>query len=513
MKNTHLLSLLLLCASSFSLFAQNTPALWKHTCNCGGMVMMALDDNQNIYVFNDGQNGGSVPTMLKLSPTGAQRFNNSYLPAGYTSMEFNNSIYKNGYLYIAGNVSNSTSSGRLCLTTVDTLGNMVNQLVVDSVRANTISGIKSTPYYSYGFHMDQYNNIHVAFKKYDVNFLPYYSFLKFDINYNLLAYFEDTLTFVSNTGPCFYLPDGTVYYSHTGNLVKLNNSYTSKVWTAPLNSQYAEAGMIQADSIGNLFVLTGQLAGVTDPLFQLNRFKDNGNSYLNNFDSLTAEGPNLSFTQMLVDLANNAVYLAGNNTSNSPIRHYLTKHNATSGAVIWRDSAYDGQIITDLILSAQNNVIAIGGGSDFYVWLYDAQGTVDKTLLYDGPCGANDMIRAARLDSSNKLIVTGTSCENASTINWGTTLKYTIPSITTAAEEIHLVLPLSIFPSPAPTEITLITKIPFRELTAIDMKGKSFSVQLNSNKRIDVSLLPPGQYLLRAHYNKNVYESKFMIVR
>ena len=75
--------------------------------------MITIDDNGNSYVFNDGQNGAALPTVLKLSPTGSQKFNNNYLPSGYLSMEFNNVIYKNGRIYIAGNVSNSTDLNRL----------------------------------------------------------------------------------------------------------------------------------------------------------------------------------------------------------------------------------------------------------------------------------------------------------------------------------------------------------------------------------------------------------------
>ena len=48
--------------------AQNTPALWKHSCNCGAMEMMLLDTNQNVYVFNDGSNSNGISSMIKLSP-------------------------------------------------------------------------------------------------------------------------------------------------------------------------------------------------------------------------------------------------------------------------------------------------------------------------------------------------------------------------------------------------------------------------------------------------------------
>ena len=510
MINLNRFLILFILVPTLNVVGQNTPSLWKHTCNCGGMNMITIDDNGNSYVFNDGQNGAALPTVLKLSPTGSQKFNNNYLPSGYLSMEFNNVIYKNGRIYIAGNVSNSTDLNRLCLTTVDTLGNMINQLVVDSIQINPLSGIESAPFYSYGFKIDQFENLHVAFSKNDQSFNKYYCFLKFDLAYNLLASFTDSLGLNTIPGPCTYQNDGTVYYSYSGNIVKLNNSYSSIDWLAPLNNQFMDARKIRSTSNSNIYILTAQLSGVQDPTYTLVKIQDNGLSYANIYDSLIATSPGLEFTQMLVDDSSNSVYHAGYNTSSFPYRRYVVKQDGLTGSIEWRDSSFDGQFINALLLSAQNNLVAIGGGTDYYVWLYNSLGTVDAIIRYDGPCGANDNITAARFDPNEKLIVTGSSCENASSINWGTTLKYNIPTITTSIPE-SSGRDITIYPTPAVNEIKLNTQEQILDLTAFDILGNFTKISFTDEKNIDVSFLSAGVYLLQVNTATGLFYSKLLI--
>ncbi|MBK9399644.1 MAG: hypothetical protein IPN36_01945 [Bacteroidetes bacterium] len=493
--------------------AQNTPALWKHSCNCGAMEMMLLDTNQNVYIFNDGSNSNGISSMIKLSPSGGQYFNNTYLPVGYTAMQFNNSIYKNGNIYIAANVSNASQSqyNHLCLLKIDTLGNLINQLVIDTVETTRLIGIKSQPFYSYGLHIDQSNNIHTSFIKVNAG-LSIYSFLKFDSNFNLIAQFHDTLGFSAYPGPCYYLPNGTVYYAGPGSISKLNFNYASKMWTAPLYSPFADPQMIHVEN-GEVFVLTKQLSGVPDPVNVLTRILDAGVIYINSYDTITAEGPNLYFTQMLVDLSNNSVYLAGNNSNLPPTKRYVNKHNSMDGSIVWRDSSFTGGMIQDLLLSPQKNVIAVGGGNNFNVWFYNAQGTINNTFVYDGPCGSNDGIAAARLDAFNRLIVTGSSCENNNTINYGTTLKYNIPIITTGSSEAQVSLPISISPVPAATEIYLSGGENLHSIAAIDVTGRSFELTMDGDNRIDISMIPAGIYQLVAHGDKHVYKGKLLVTR
>lgn len=501
--------IILLAISVRSTIAQ--PALWKHSCNCGRMEMMVLDTNQNVYVFSDGSGGIGIPSMTKLSRAGAQLFNNTYLPSGYTIMQFNNSFYFNGYIYIAANVSNSTQFNNLYLLKVDTLGGLVDQLVIDTVETTRLVGIKSQPYFSYGFHIDQSNNIHISFLKNNSG-LSIYSFLKFDTDFNLIAQYHDTVGFLAYPGPSFYLPDGTVYYSTGGVISKLNSAYTAKVWTAPLYNPFAAPQMLDVEN-GEVFVLTTQSSGVNDPVNALTRILDLGSIYIYSYDTIIAEGPSLYYSQMLVDLSSNAVYVAGNYSAFPPYRHYLTKYNSITGGVVWKDSLYDNQLVSDLLLSPQKNVIAVGGGSNYYAWFYNAQGTVNNIFVYNGPCGASDFVYAARLDSSDKLILTGSACESASTVNWGVTLKYNIPVITTGLTEGQVTSPLSIAPSPASTEVNIQSDEIINSVLAIDITGRSFFLSMDAENRIDVSMIPAGIYQLIASSDKHIYKGKLLIAR
>ncbi|MBK6399910.1 MAG: hypothetical protein IPF75_17055 [Bacteroidetes bacterium] len=83
--------ILFILVPTLNVVGQKYPSLWKHTCNCGGMNMITIDDNWNSYVSMMVKR---CFDCSKLSPTGSQKFNNNYLPSGYLSMEFNNVIYK-----------------------------------------------------------------------------------------------------------------------------------------------------------------------------------------------------------------------------------------------------------------------------------------------------------------------------------------------------------------------------------------------------------------------------------
>ncbi len=144
------------------------------------------------------------------------------------------------------------------------------------------------------------------------------------------------------------------------------------------------------------------------------------------------------------------------------------------------------------------------------MWLYNSLGTVDATILYDGPCGANDNITAARFDPNEKLIVTGSSCENASSINWGTTLKYNIPTITTSIPE-SFGRDITIYPTPAVNEIKLNTQEQILDLTAFDILGNFTKISFTDEKNIDVSFLSAGVYLLQVNTATGLFYSKLLI--
>ncbi len=490
---------------SSSLRAQNSPFLWKHTSNSGQSEALTQDANQNTYVITDPSAG--MPKLMKIKPNGQQSFNNSYMPSGYISMSLMNIFYRNGNIFLAGVASSSTLSNRLFLTRVDTSGTLLSQYVLDSLEVNTITGIKSAPFYNFGFYFDNNNRIYIGHVRYDPNFLGYYVLRKYDINFNLLSYYEEATSFVASAGPFFVTPAGTVYYSYTGQLKRLNAAWTGAQWAHSLVND-GEPRMLYADNSNHLYFLHHDYAAGEYYVMKMN---DLGTSYAIVYDSITARNSNDEYRYLVVDTIGAAVYVAGTKTNSFPITHFVNCHDANTGVTVWRDTVYDGQTVTDLLLGQQRNLIAVGGGTNYYVWYYNNSGNADSSRVYDGPCGANDMIKAAHVDPSNRLIVTGAACENSNTIQWSTTLKYTIPNlINTGFADVIVEDPGYFYPVPAREKLFIAGEEQILAAFAVDINGKQIKLY-SSRNNLDISALSQGLYLVCVQTPFSIHEGKVLV--
>ena len=490
---------------SISSYGQNTPSLWKHTCNCGVAQMIVLDDNQNTYVVTDASAG--LPHVIKLSPSGQTKFDQTYLPSGYTQMFFTNSFYKNGFVYVAGYVDSFPVTNRMVLTKLDTSGVLMNQVIIDSVAANTISGIKSQPYYNYGFYLDQQNNIHVGFIKSGQNFVSIYSFLKLDLNFNLINHFEQTLTFSSSPGPFYVAKDGDVFYSYSGSFNKLDSSYTAISWSYPINN-YGKAVMISEDASGNPVFINNE---PSPPVSSLIKLSDNGSNYSFNYESILNSGTETMST-LLLDTISDFAFTASYDNTNWPYKRSVYKNILSTGSSVWKDSVYDSQRIYDLQLDNFNNLVAAGGGTNYYVLFYNPAGIVTNFIVYDGPCGGNDAIEALRFTTDNKIIVGGSACESSSNINYGTTLKYANPNSATELVEISSTdFGLNPYPVPANQKLYLGERIYPSKVEFTDVQGRKVLLSVNDDQSVNVSVLPDGLYVLKIIEGKNIALTKVLI--
>jgi hypothetical protein len=507
MKKLATLSTIFILVANY-LFAQNSPSVWTHKANNGGNEIIISDNSQTAYVFDSGSQGASIPSVKKLNPiNGVQIFSNTYLPIGYTNMQFNAALYHQNYIYFASTVNSSTLSNRLCLTKIDLSGNLIQQLVVDSIAINQLMNQLASPYYSLGFFVDANDQLHIGFTKSDSTFFQYFAFLKFDLTFNFLANFDFPLGYFPTPGQIAYQSDGSLFFSYTGSVSKLKSDYSAIAWTAPLTEQYMFPKSITSNSSNYVYVLGRDDSNGTGT--HILCFLDGGNSYSPVYDIVCSSNTNFDMTRIENQLSTNSLYVTGY-MNISPMNHLVVKLDATTGNILWTDSVADGQFISNIFITANGNLIAVGGGTDYKVWLYNSSGSVDKTLTYDGLCNFNDQIKSAVLMSQNLLAVTGYACENSNTIAWGTTLLYNIPTITTGVNESNSDLALEIYPSPAFGILKINTNEEIRSLELINSMGQLIQLPMATKNELNVSSLTNGIYFLKITTNKGSYEKSFM---
>lgn len=487
-----LIVILFFISIAFLSQAQNTPSLWKHTCNCGAAGMIVADSSKNVYVFTD--ESINNPHIIKLKPNGQAEFNNTYLPTGYSAMRFTNSFYKNGSLFVAGSVDSTSKPERMFLMQIDTNGILQNQIIIDSIAAYRLTGFQSTPYYSYGFMLDNQDNIHVGFYKQTPSFITSYTFLKFDLSLNLISQYEEVLPFIASTGPFYVNKAGNVFYSYTGTLNKLDNNYSTIQWSHPFGN-YSRTKMISEDSNGNPVFIQTDPNVFPAPVTYLVKLIDNGSSYSVGYNQ-AIDTSQADLYHLVSDTVNDYLYVSGTNNSLLPYRRNVSKYDATNANFIWVDSTADSQFITDMILDNDQNLIVTGGGADYHVWFYDSLGYNFANIIYDGPCGGNDMAMAQAIIDSNYIVLTGTACENSNNINYATTLKYINPNSVVGTNEVNTSLNEgSFFPNPA-TDIIHFTNSPIK-IEVMDVAGRSISFSKIDVTSIDISTLSSGVYFLK----------------
>lgn len=489
---TILLTVLLIAVSVIAK-AQNTPALWKHTCNCGAGMGMTQDANRNSYVLTE--NAADSSWVIKLSPTGQQKFKKTFFPSsGYSNANYKNAFYKNGYIYLAGSIADNNFINHFFLTKIDTSGTLINQVIIDTLAANPVLGIKSAFSYTYGLYLDQQDNIHVGFTTQAPNFLTHYQFLRFDLNLNLTASYDHPLSFIAAPGPFYVNAAGEVYFTYTNALCKLNSSYSGIAWTDSLVN-YSIGNMISADNNGNVWMIRAELS---TPSFYLHKITDLGNSFQPGYDQfIYSSTVTADLNNLLVNTNDSSVYLAGREYGSWPYIQHVYKLDAMNGSLVWQDTLYDN-LYVDLQVDSLGQLLAIGGGDNYYIWYYTNNGNLAFTFIYDAPVGGNDGIHVARLENNNRIVVTGSASENASTINWGTTLKYTIPNISTSVNEVSLKDNVKIFPVPAQDKIYIQNLPGDLTVTLSDLSGRKISVAKIRDHALDISSLPPGLYTLEA---------------
>lgn len=494
--------------------AQNSSFLWKVSTNNGQSESITQDNSSNTYVTTDEQAG--MAKVLKIKPNGQTQFINSYLPAGYTSISHHDIKYINGHIFLAAVVSNSNTNQyyRGFVAKIDTMGNLIDQLIIDTLEVSLMMGIKSAPYYSFGFYSDNQNNFYRAYTRAasPSSPQPIYTIRKFNQNLNLISLYQDTVPYIQPAGPYVVKPDGTVYYSFAGAVMKINSNLSAQVWNCSFSTN-EYVSMMGLDNNNNIYVLTKEYGMTSNYITRLIKIEDLGNTYNLVYNQIIDDS-NVEYTILLVDPVNNALYTSGFYYSIPPYQRKVKKHNASDASILWSDSAYSNASISDLLLSAQNNLIAIGGGTDYNVWFYNNSGGVVSTLVYNGPCGANDGIKVGLVDSNNKLIVTGASCESANTVAYSTTIKYNIPNIiTTDLIENNNHTGIKLHPNPANDIVCINCKNPVKQVVAIDSKGAQKTLSLLGNNCIDVTDLNNGVYMLKLQFMESVLTEKIVINR
>lgn len=133
---------------------------------------------------------------------------------------------------------------------------------------------------------------------------------------------------------------------------------------------------------------------------------------------------------------NNRVYVTGRNTNSHDDDIVLLAYDRTTGVDIppfpksWNSNFLDDDRAADIIEDASGNIYICGysqSGSfveDYTVLKYDAAGSLQWSVGYDGTAGQEDQATSIALDASGNVVVTGkTDVDNTSTVtnyNYGT---------------------------------------------------------------------------------------------
>lgn len=452
MKRRYLIGIFLLLSILLnSAKAQNSPSLWKNSCNCGVGEMLRTDDHQNNYVFTQSL-VGNAPNIIKLkNSSGSAVFNNAITLPGVSGIKFLNSFYRNGAFFIAAQADSATVYSRLLLMKMDTSGTILSHLLIDSIQAQALSGISSAPYYSAGLFSDQSGNIHLAFKTYNSG--NYMIFMKFTSSFSLLNYHAEFIPWSSNAGVFHNSKSGAIYFTNTGQVCKLNSSYTGLEWAAGIGT-YEDVKIMEDDGAGHLFFVTDDYSMGQPRYNRIRKLTDLGSNYALGF-AYDMQEYQKAVDVMVVDSVYNAVYVSGYYTSLTPYSRMVQKFSSLTGVSLWKDSITSNYVVSKLLLDNNRRLTAVGGGPDYKVWRYNSFGHVYDSLFYDGPCGGNDEILAARFDDSNYLIVTGTTCESSSNVNYGTTLRYVTPAIATGLDNNSDETTIRLFPNPTNNELNI----------------------------------------------------------
>lgn len=482
---------LLLSTRITEVSGQNSPYLWKNTCNCGTGQMLRTDDHQNNYVFTQSL-VGNAPNIIKLkNTTGSALFNIPLSLPGLSGVNILNSFYRGGVFYIAALADTATSYSRMMLVKVDTSGTILSHLLIDSIQAQALSGISSAPYYSAGLFSDQSGNIHLAFKTYNSG--NYMIFMKFNSSFGLLNYHAEFIPWSSNAGVFHNTKSGAIYFTNTGQVCKLNSTYSGLDWTAGLGT-YEDVKIMEDDGAGHLFFVTDDYSMGQTHFNRIRKLTDLGSNYSLGF-AYNMQEYQKTVDVMVVDSVYNAVYVSGYYTSLTPYSRMVQKFNALNGASIWKDSIISNYVVSKLLLDNNRRLTAVGGGPDYKVWRYNSFGHVYDSLFYDGPCGGNDEILAARFDDANYLIVTGTTCESSSNVNYGTTLRYVTPLVATGIDNTSAENAVVLFPNPTQNELSIdlgITSYDYVNVQIRNTLGQLVYEERFDNKHENISLNTSG---------------------
>lgn len=472
----------------FSAHAQNSTYDWRHTCNCGAGELLTKDASGNTYTTTDREK------VIKLSGSGQTLYTKTYEMEDLEYVTINQSFYHNSIIYFAGIGSQPTgpitSVGRLFLFKTDTLGNVLDSLVIDTTEAIRLKGL----------YIDSDDIIHLAFSK-KIGFQYHYVIATTDLDFNGLSYFHKT----SNDGwegPLVVTSNNDVYFGEAARIYKLNDTGDSLVWSYDLSEFLGGAEFLEIDTNGNIWafidgnIYSGPSSWAANFLVKLTEENDTVSMDF----SITLQSSTVyDYTpqSLKVDYSDNSVWVYSTYYFGSPYNSYL-RHYDESGELIGEyDQGY--MFAWKSLIDSQHNLLVCGGNSDYMVKAFSPNASLLYTLVYSGQCfggGSNDSVHDALFDEEGRLVVTGSACEGAGS-NWATTLKYTLPFVTSNPQEVSKDN-WKVFPVPAENQLFISGLPKIQRCVLVDESGRSFSLTPGADNSLNIRFLPQGVYFLSA---------------
>jgi len=209
------------------------------------------------------------------------------------------------------------------------------------------------------------------------------------------------------------------------------------LWTNRYNGPgngYDQASALAVDGSNNVIVTGYSLGSGSGYDYATIKYSSAGTPLWTNRYNGPANGDDEA-TAVSVDASNN-VLVTGSSTGSAGDLDYATIQYSSAGAPLWTNR-YNGpgngdDVATAMALDAGNNALVTGksagsgGDYDYATIKYSSAGVPLWTNRYNGPASGPDYAYAVAVDSSNNVLVTGSSASTASYPYYGdyATIKY-----------------------------------------------------------------------------------------
>lgn len=319
------------------------------------------------------------------------------------------------------------------------------------------------------------------------------------------------------------------YFTWDYVLLKYNSSTGDTLWTRRYNGpadEHDEARAIAIDNNGNVCVTGGSTGINTSTDFTTVKYNTNGETLWTcryNGPSNGADWANA----IAIDVDNN-VYVTGYSQDLANDYDYVTVKYDASGSLQWvvryngPDNGYDEAkaitLDTDANVYVTGLSTGVGSFTDYATIKYNSSGALQWVHRYNGPANNQDQACAIAYDSTGYICITGTS-NGVTTGSDYATLKLGLNAITQETENYKLKINnLYIFPNPAKSIVHVQSPLNIFEysLRIYDITGqqvKQYNNLSTHQTTINLDQIKSGIYFVVYQDHQNQSKTEKLIIQ